>query len=277
MRAFGLLALGVLVGLAVYHVLGVTGVSAMVEHFHPKFDTPDLRRLAADENRKALEVIFGTIITLGGITLTCTVGYLSLPQERFSEAAQRLAQQAFGEMYQNREESSEQLKRAQAAIEKNEKSRPSLIALYTLISIHSIAPWTFRPCHKQLQALGNGLRNVWRGTRIAVFVRAGDVSCVAWLAGLTALTVLFAALFMVRLVALDAVVDGPWPMITDLAQLGALFTLVALVLVMGIAIARAVTAQSVRRAIEEAREQEEGRLADEATRLIDQTGEVLGA
>ena len=271
MRVLGWISIGVLIGLVAYHLFGVVGLAAIEDHLHPRFATAALQQAAADENRRTLDFVFGTVLALGGITLTCTVGYLSVPQERFSEAAHRLATQTFGGMYQSADDVSAQLARARQAIEEDLKSRPSLIAFYTLISIHTITPWTYRPLPKQRQALGNELRNAWRGARICVFVRGTDVWCVAWLSGMTAMAVLFASVFLTRLVSLDALSPGPWPLTTDLAQLGAAFTIVALVLVMAVAIMRALTALSVRRTIDEAREQEEGRLADEATRLIDQT------
>lgn len=260
---------GLLLGLLTYHVLGVTGFAAVGQHLNPEFASAELRAAAAEENRRALEVVFGTIIAVGGITLTCTVGYLALPQERFSETAQRLAVQAFAGIYVASEEYDGQLQRARKAVENQEKSRASLIAFHTLISIPPIAPWTFRPCTKELLALGNGPRNLWRGWRIAVFARAGDVALVAWLAGLSALAVVFAGYFLVLHGALDPALGGPWPVVTDIAQVAGFFTLCALVLVMGVAITRATTGLSVRRAIDDAREQEEGRLADEAGRVAD--------
>ncbi|TXN33536.1 hypothetical protein [Methylobacterium sp. WL19] len=277
MRSLGLVAIGLLIGIGVYHVLVVTGVGFLYEHFHPIFAEPHLRVLAAEENRKALEVVFGTIIAVGGITLTCTVGYLALPQERFGDSAQRFAAEAFGKIFVDRQDYQQQLGRASAAIEKDEKSRPSLLAFHTLITIQPAAPWNFNPCTKQILALGGGPRLLWRGRRIALFARASDVVFVAWLAGLSALAVAFAAYHLVRHGALDPATDGPWPWITDFAQVAGFFTLAALISVMAVAITRAVTALSVRRAIEEAREQEEGRLADEASGQMLEAAKALEA
>lgn len=265
MRSLAAAACGLLLGLAIYHVLGVTGVAALVEHFRPVFETDALRKAAAEENRKALELVFGTIIAVGGITLTCTVGYLALPQERFGDSTQRFAAEAFGKIYVDTSDYQKQLGVASSAIEKDVKSRPSLLAFHTLITIQPAAPWNFRPCRKQVLALGGGPRLLWRGRRIVWFASAADVVFVAWLAGLTALAVIFAAYFLVRHGALDPVADGPWPWITDAAQVAGFYALGALAAVMATAITRALTALSVRRAIEEAREQEEGRLADEAS------------
>jgi len=275
MRSLCLVLLGLLLGLVVYHVLGVTGLGYVAAHLNPEFATNELRLAAAEENRKALEVIFGTIIGVGGITLTCTVGYLALPQERFGESARRFAKEAFDKIYGDFQDCQQQLARASMAIEKNEKSRPSLLVFHTLITIEPAAPWNFNPCEKQVVALGGGGRLLWRGLRIRWFARASDVVFVAWLAGLTALAVVFAAFFLVLHGVLDRIADGPWPKITDAAQFAGLFTLGALATVMSIAITRAVTALSIRRAIEDAREQEEGRLADEAGLSIQEAPAVV--
>jgi len=265
----------ILLGVVLYHLFVVVGVDGLNAHFYPSFVDEKARALAAEENRKALELVFGTIVAVGGITLTCTVGYLALPQERFADTAQRFAAEAFGKIFVDGRDYQHQLGRASAAVEKDEKSRPSLLAFHALITIEPAAPWNFRPSAKQVLALGGGLRLLWRGRRIATFARGSDVTFVAWLAGMTAAAVIFAGYFLVRHDCLDPAKEGPWPKITDAAQAAGFFSLAALVTVMAVAITRALTALSVRRAIEEAREQEEGRLADEASGQMQEAAKAL--